>query len=49
MNNKEKVIQELNQFAKDRDWEKFHTIKNLCISLSIEASIESDIHRFLIV
>lgn len=38
MINKEKVIQELNQFAKDRDWEKFHTIKNLCISLSIEAS-----------
>lgn len=38
MSKKNKVIQELERFARDRDWEKFHTIKNLCISLSIEAS-----------
>jgi len=28
----------LRQFAKDRDWEQFHSPKNLSIALSVEAS-----------
>ena len=35
----EKKIQSLlRNFAKERDWDKFHTLKNLAISISIEAS-----------
>tara|TARA_B100000686_G_C16781894_1_gene972529 strand:+ start:194 stop:544 length:351 start_codon:yes stop_codon:yes gene_type:complete len=35
----EKKIQSLlREFAAERDWDKFHTLKNLAISISIEAS-----------
>jgi len=34
----EKVIKEIRKFNDDRDWSKFHTIKNLAIALSVEAS-----------
>jgi dCTP diphosphatase len=30
--------QRLRQFAADRDWEQFHTPKNLAIALSVEAA-----------
>ncbi len=32
-----KLRDELRQFAADRDWEQFHTPKNLAIALSVEA------------
>ncbi len=32
------IIKRLRKFAKDRDWEKFHTPDNLAKSISIEAS-----------
>lgn len=32
-----KIAESLHQFADDRDWHKFHTPKNLAISLSIES------------
>ena len=32
-----KLQDELRQFAADRDWEQFHTPKNLAIALSVEA------------
>jgi dCTP diphosphatase len=33
------ILQEkLSAFAKDRDWEQFHSPKNLAIALSVEAS-----------
>lgn len=28
----------LDQFAKERDWERFHTPKNLSMSIAIEAA-----------
>jgi len=34
----EKVTQLLRQFAKDRDWDQFHSPKNLSMALSVEAS-----------
>ena len=33
-----KNTEEIKKFAKKRDWEKFHSLKNLSISLSLEAS-----------
>jgi len=32
------LLKELLQFRKERDWEQFHTPKDIAISLSIEAS-----------
>lgn len=33
----EKVIQEILQFSRDRDWEQFHNEENLAKSIAIEA------------
>jgi dCTP diphosphatase len=32
------IHEELVRFAKDRDWDQFHSIKNLAMALSVEAS-----------
>ncbi len=32
------LIQNLRDFARERDWEQFHTPKNLACALSVEAS-----------
>ncbi len=34
----EEIKAYLRQFAKDRDWEKFHSPKNLSMALSVEAA-----------
>jgi NTP pyrophosphatase (non-canonical NTP hydrolase) len=36
--NIQKISLDLQKFADDRDWQKFHTPKNLAISIAIEAS-----------
>lgn len=33
----EEIVKELNEFNKERDWDKFHTPENLAKSISIEA------------
>lgn len=33
----EEIIKEIEQFNKERDWDKFHTPENLAKSISIEA------------
>jgi len=33
----QKIMRELSRFRDERDWRKFHTPKNLAISISIEA------------
>ncbi len=33
----EDVIEEINRFASERDWDQFHTPKNLAASISIES------------
>ena len=33
-----KIQKQLRKFAKVRDWEKFHNLKNLAISISLESS-----------
>ena len=43
-----KQIQEqLSEFASDRDWEQFHTPKNLTMALSVEASELVEIFQWL--
>lgn len=37
----------LRQFASDRDWEQFHTPKNLTMALSVEASELVEIFQWL--
>lgn len=32
-----RITEELRQFAKDRDWDQFHSPKNLSMALSVEA------------
>jgi len=29
---------EINQFSQDRDWDQFHSPKNLCMALSVEVA-----------
>ena len=33
-----KIKDELKKFSKERDWEKFHTPKNLAMALTVEVS-----------
>lgn len=34
----DELIESIRKFAKDRDWEKFHSPKNLAMALSVEVS-----------
>ena len=34
----ERITQRLREFAKERDWDQFHTPKNLVMALSVECS-----------
>ena len=36
--NELKIQKELREFAKKRDWEKFHKLKNIAISINLETS-----------
>ncbi len=36
--NEKKLQAILREFAKKRNWDQFHTLKNLAISISLEAS-----------
>lgn len=37
------LAEELRRFAKDRDWDQFHTPKNIAASISVEAAELLDI------
>jgi len=41
------IQQQLSKFASDRDWEQFHTPKNLTMALSVEASELVEIFQWL--
>ena len=43
----EKTKKLIAKFAKDRDWDKFHTPKNLSMALSVEASELVEIFQWL--
>ncbi len=42
-----KIQSQLEKFAVDRDWEQFHTPKNLAMALSVEASELVEIFQWL--
>lgn len=31
------IIKDINQFSEDRDWDQFHSVKNLSMALNVEA------------
>ena len=42
-----KIKQKINKFVKDRDWEQFHSPKNLAMALSVEVSELVEIFQWL--
>lgn len=34
----DRILKQFNKFADERDWDQFHTIKNLSMALSVESS-----------
>jgi len=45
--NLKKIKQKINKFVKDRDWEQFHSPKNLAMALSVEVSELVEIFQWL--
>ena len=43
----EELIQKLRAFAKERDWEQFHSPKNLAMALSVEVAEIVEIFQWL--
>jgi NTP pyrophosphatase (non-canonical NTP hydrolase) len=43
----EKMLNAQRKFSKDRDWDQFHTPKNLAIALNVEASELMEIFQWL--
>ena len=41
------IKQQLRQFAADRDWQQFHTPKNLAMALTVEAAELQEIFQWL--
>ena len=39
--------QQLSEFARERDWEQFHSPKNLCMALTVEAGELQEIFQWL--
>ncbi|MBC7427191.1 MAG: nucleotide pyrophosphohydrolase [Bacteriovorax sp.] len=45
--NLEKLKAEVDKFASDRDWDQFHSVKNLSIALSVESSELLEIFQWM--
>lgn len=43
----EKIKKEIEKFSSDRDWDQFHSIKNLSIALSVETAELLEISQWL--
>ena len=43
----EALIQQLREFAKERDWEQFHSPKNLAMALSVEVAEIVEVFQWL--
>ena len=42
-----KINNEVEKFIKDRDWDQFHTVKNLSMALSVESSELLEIFQWM--
>lgn len=45
--NLECVLEKINQFTQERDWDQFHSIKNLTMALSVESSELVEIYQWI--
>lgn len=45
--NLEKLNNEVDKFASDRDWDQFHSVKNLAMALSVESSELLEIFQWM--
>ena len=45
--NIDNMVKKLTEFARDRDWDQFHSPKNLAISLAVEAGELLEIFQWL--
>ena len=43
----EKLLVKINQFSDERDWNQFHSIKNLSMALSVESSELVEIYQWI--
>lgn len=43
----EKVLNSINDFSQERDWDQFHSIKNLSMALSVESSELVEIYQWI--
>lgn len=43
----EKLNQIITKFSEDRDWDQFHSVKNLSMALSVEASELAEIFQWM--
>ena len=43
----DKISSKINKFSRDRDWDKYHTPKNLSMALSVEVSELVEIFQWL--
>jgi NTP pyrophosphatase (non-canonical NTP hydrolase) len=43
----EKLLERINAFSNERDWNQFHSIKNLTMALSVESSELVEIYQWL--
>ena len=41
------LLVKINQFSKERDWNQFHSIKNLSMALSVESSELVEIYQWM--
>jgi len=41
------VLEKINQFSNEREWDQFHSIKNLSMALSVESSELVEIYQWL--
>lgn len=45
--NVEKIDLQVSKFIKERDWDQFHSVKNLSMALSVEASELAELFQWL--
>jgi dCTP diphosphatase len=45
--NVEKLLTKINHFSDERDWNQFHSIKNLSMALSVESSELVEIYQWI--
>ncbi|MFP5384765.1 MAG: nucleotide pyrophosphohydrolase [Bacteriovoracia bacterium] len=43
----QKIYAEIEQFTQERDWDQFHSVKNLAMALNVEASELLEIYQWI--